>query len=287
MLSLLCSLYALVFSGRIISNDSLILFDAINSQFRHDDWLLDESAIPIDEQHTGNGLETYLGERLQPILALPLFGIAWNVPSLGLVHTTWTFNILVTLAVVSVFYAYARHLGHSNRISTFAAFILGTSTILFPYTKTFFREPLVALLLLSTAFCLEKIRGASQNSRFTWLLCGLGCFYLATQTKESAVLALPAMAVLLFFDRPKMHRHAAAKSPLSSTLDFVLFVLIAILFICCLVDIRSPLQNLSQLLSIVNLPIPSLDWHYFQTSMSSQIRYLFSGSQIRAISGRL
>ncbi|MCY3935193.1 MAG: hypothetical protein OXG09_04260 [Chloroflexi bacterium] len=248
-----------------------MLFDAISSQYRHGDWLLDESAIAIDEQHTGSGIESYQGERLQPILALTLYGIARNIPALGLVHTTWTFNILVTLAIVAAFFAYARLLGHSHRVCTFAALLLGTATILFPYTKTFFREPLVALLLLATAYCLERMRATSRNSRFAWLMAGLGCFLLALQTKESAALALPAMAALLFFDRPNKNHHAVKQTKVTSTLDFVLMLLIAFILIACLVDLRLLLQNLDHALIVINLPIPSLDWDFFQTAMASQI----------------
>ena len=65
LLSLLTCLYLIVFSGRIESGDSLILFDATNSLYRFGDWLLDESAIQIDEQHSGKGLASYQGEPAQ------------------------------------------------------------------------------------------------------------------------------------------------------------------------------------------------------------------------------
>ena len=97
LLSILACVYLLVYSGRIESGDSLQLFDATNSLFRFQDWLLDESAVPLDEFHEGSGIETYSGDRLQPILAIPLYALAWAIPGLGLVQTTWLFNILVTL----------------------------------------------------------------------------------------------------------------------------------------------------------------------------------------------
>ena len=270
LLSILTCLYLIVFSGRIESGDSLILFDATNSLFRFGDWLLDESAIQIDEQHSGQGLASFQGERLQPILAQLLFWLAWIIPDLGLVHTTWTFNIFVTIGIIAIFYILCRYLKYSLNVSVIASLLLGTATILFPYTKTFFREPLVALILMGIVLSLEKARTAKIEARLIWYLFCIVLFFLVLETKQSSLLALPGLLCLVLFDRSWERKLAKKNHIFTKFLDALLLMLILFMLISCVIDLSFILYRLENLFSNY-LSLPSLDLEYFQEAMASQI----------------
>lgn len=260
-----------MYSGRIESGDSLMLFDATSSLFRFGDWLLDESAVPLEDRHIGKGLETYRGERLQAILALPLYAFAWIVPGVGLVQTTWIFNIIVTLALVAVFFMFSRQLGYNYTVSVFASLLLGSSTIFLPYTKSFFREPLVALFLLWIAFSFEKTRKARSDISLSWVVCGLVFFGFAIQIKQSALLAIPGLACLLLLDRnilgKPIHLHQITKF----LLDAIFVALVLFTLASCFVDLANPLSRIFTSLESLNFPVPRQDWHFFRTAMASQI----------------
>lgn len=273
LLSLLTCLYLIVFSGRIESGDSLILFDATNSLYRFGDWLLDESAIQIDEQHSGKGLASYQGERLQPVLALPLYWLAWIIPDLGLVHTTWTFNILVTIGLIAVFFSLCRQLKYSLNVSAIASLLLGTATILFPYTKTFFREPLVALILVCIALSIEKAKAAKSEARLFWYSFSIVFFFFALETKQSSFLALPGLLSLVLFDQSRERTRILNKKNHIHTklLNALFLILILFLLMSCIVDLSFILNSIVNLFNFNNLSLPSLDLEFFQEAMASQI----------------
>ena len=271
ILILLTCLYLFVYSGRIESGDSLLLFDATSSQFRFGDWLLDESAATLDEHHVGTGLDPYPGERLQPTLAIPLYALAWLVPGIGLVQTTWLFNIIVTLALVAVFFTFCRQLGYEDGASALASILLGASTILLPYSKTFFREPLAAFLLLLVAMAAESVRKWRSWRALWWLIGGLIAFGLAIHSKQSSLLALPALICLLApgwstrAQFTRVHRFARA------LLDAAFVVLILLAFISCIADLADSLAKIFGFFQELGLPVPGRDWEFFRVAMASQL----------------
>jgi len=146
-MSLLISVLLLTYSGRMESSDTRAMLDAISSQFYFGDNLLDQTAyytFPPPESNTG-ALAPVDVEPLQLILATPLFWLADKVPGFGLAHTVWLFNIFMTATAALVLYAYALRLGYDVRVGVVAGLTLAFCTILWPYSKTFFREPLALL----------------------------------------------------------------------------------------------------------------------------------------------
>src|SRR5690606_38425013 len=111
-------------------------------------------------------------EPLQILLAAPLYWLISHIPGVGLIHGVYLFNVLVSAAAGCVLYLYARTLGYAARVGVLAALLLAMGSIVWPYSKTFFQEPLALLLLLSAALLLEKWR-ASGYRAFGWLLLSL------------------------------------------------------------------------------------------------------------------
>ena len=198
----LTSAYMLTYSGRIVSTDTLFLLDATGSLVRYRDLRLDISAgvrpPPPDQLQTGEGfapLPDVDAEPLQIVLAAPLYWLAEQLPAVGLAHTVYLLNILVSAAAGSLIYVYALVLGYDLKVGVVAALLFGLATIVWPYSKTFFQEPLTLLLILATALWLEMWRRAGYK-QVGWLvlagIAGMG----AVLSKRAALLALPALVVL-------------------------------------------------------------------------------------------
>ncbi|MBI3078384.1 MAG: hypothetical protein HYY85_15570, partial [Deltaproteobacteria bacterium] len=124
---------------------------------------------------------------VQPLLALPLYTLGHlasalqGVPPAGVrgpaeptaqLFTTLLMPVLVA-GVNALFCGLALRLGYPPGVAAFGALALGLSTILWPYAKTSFTEPLNAgLLLLALAF----LTAAGQSGRrcaLVWAGCSL------------------------------------------------------------------------------------------------------------------
>lgn len=202
---MLSSVYMLVYSGRIESGDSLIYFDATASLAEYGDTLLDVSLWynPPDTRDFSSPyplkklqIESF-SPPLQPALASLFYRAARVVPDIGLVHTVWLFNVFVSAAAGCVFFAYALVLGYEERAALLSALALGLATIIVPYSKTFFRDPLALLFILLAALCLELLRQARFRS-LLWSTAAALSILAALHTKTSIVFAFPALLLIAF-----------------------------------------------------------------------------------------
>lgn len=205
----LCSLYMLTYSARIDSTDTLFLFDAAGSLIRFGDMKLDTSAgVRPPAPHvlqTGGWYAPLPGvdaEPLQILLAAPLYWLTSLIPGIGLIHGVYLFNVLVSAAAGCALYLYARTLGYAAPVGVLAALLLALGSIVWPYSKTFFQEPLVLLLVLAAALLLEKWR-ASHYRAVGWLLLALIAALAAIQAKSAAALALPGLVIIT---APRLNR---------------------------------------------------------------------------------
>ena len=129
---------------------------------------------------------------------------------------------LVTAATVALLYRFGRALGASPRSSLALAAIYGLATLAWPHGRTFFAEPLTALLLLTAFYALregtERMRSAECGIRNRYVaqamarasLPGHSVFRIphsvflsgaaamaAVATKPHAAIALPILALYL------------------------------------------------------------------------------------------
>lgn len=98
-------------------------------------------------------------------------------------------NCAVTAFIGVVFYQFLRQTKFSHLDSLIGVMILSFCTMLFPYTKTLFAEPLLTLLIYFSFYLIW-----SKNNR---ILLGGAIFALAFLTKFSAVIFLPAFLYYL------------------------------------------------------------------------------------------
>ncbi|MFN8528174.1 MAG: hypothetical protein U0670_06155 [Anaerolineae bacterium] len=195
----LFSVYMVVYSARIETGDTRLLFDGVSSFVDHGDFLVDLSAytrFPVVFDATNPlPLNTVESEPLQMIAAAPLYALAKLIPGFGLVHTVWLFNSIVTALTACLLYRYALELRWNERTALVGALLFGVGTVWFPYTRTFFREPLSGFWLLTAALSLEKLRHSGYRALVWWGAAALSVMAMLL-TKASMQLALPALIVI-------------------------------------------------------------------------------------------
>lgn len=199
---LLAGIYMLTWSGRYSSNDELLLLNASSSLVRHGDMRADLAAgrAPPNPGDLGSGpgyafLPEIHAEILQPLLATPLYWLALRLPGLGPAHAVLLFNVLVCAGAGSLFFHYARRLGHGERASLAGALLLGLATIVWAYSDSFFQAPLASLLMLLAGFQLEGRRRRGWRAPVPALLTLLTLLLLPL-AHRSALLALPALLLI-------------------------------------------------------------------------------------------
>lgn len=194
----LASLCMLVYSGVSESRDSTRLFDAVSSWVEWGDLRLDLAAWenpPTTQTSAWFPLENAAVEPGQVLAAAPLYLLARLLPGVGLAHTVWLFGALMTAAAGVVFARFARLLGVPNRAALLAALSLVVATAVLPYSKTFFREPLTLLLLL-TAACVAYQARETRFHAPGWLILLAASAAALLLTRASSLFAVPALLAL-------------------------------------------------------------------------------------------
>ena len=195
---LLLAVYFATYSGDAVSRDEWFLFDATESLARRGNLAqnyqfdaypplaLDDAQPPPAD-----------AEPLQPALAVPLFLVAQALPGVGLAHTVWLFNVLVTALTAGTLYAYGLTLGYRARAAALTALAFGLATIAWPYSRTFFREPLFTLLGLLSAYLVLRTRQrlAAGRPAFATALASVLVIGATLLAKEAALLLLPAVII--------------------------------------------------------------------------------------------
>lgn len=188
--------YLLTYSGMFKSDDEIYIIDTTDSfavRTGPDRLLLNESVA------WRPGLLTTDVEPAQPIMAMPLYWLAYQIPWVGNVHALYLFNPIVTAITAILIFHYALDLGYGHITALTAGLLFGVGTIVWPYTRTFFREPLTMLNLFAAWYFIDHWRLAfsmHRRSHWRWLAGGVLTLVIALLSKESALIALPVLVVL-------------------------------------------------------------------------------------------
>ncbi len=212
---LVASVYMITYSARIEATDTLFMFDATASLVEFGDLRQDlthgERPFQAYEATLPEGLPLLPvnAEPVQMVLASPLLALANVLPGVGRVHMVWLFNVFVTTAGVALFYAYALQLGYRMAVSFLGALLFALGTIVWPYSKTFFQEPLTLLLILLAAYTLDRWRRRPRDWR--WLLAGVLFTGAALLARRGAALAVPALGLIAFPWTARLFRHPGTR----------------------------------------------------------------------------
>ena len=195
---LVASLYMTTYSANIESGDARRLFDTVSSVVDHGDLLLDLSAWQFPPQNFDptNPLPLQSGniEPLQIVAAVPLYLLA-KVTPLGLVQTVYLLNVIVGALAACILYGYAITLGYRERTAILTAILFAACTLMWVYSKSFFREPLMLLMMLTAALIIERLRLKGYRS-IPLLIALVVTLIAAILTKASAAMGFPALLIL-------------------------------------------------------------------------------------------
>ena len=194
---LLFAIYFFTASLRFETGDELFMYDTAVGFSRRGSVL---RSMTADMDWPG---ETYV-EPAQPVLAVPLIWLADQSDRIGNAHAAMLFNPLVTAATAVVLMLYVRRLGYGMHTAVFSALLFGLTTIAWPYTKTFHREPLCTLGLLVAAYGLLRWRQSWSEpgaAVLPWLALALVGGAASVLAKEAGLIGLPLLMLIPLFGR--------------------------------------------------------------------------------------
>jgi hypothetical protein len=186
--------YLLTFSGIPNTGDERFIIDTTDSLAIHGSLMLHQTAYISSVQIT-------TVEPAQPILSVPLYWLAYHIPWVGNVHALYLFSPIVTALTAIILYYYSLDLGYPVRTALIASLLFGLTTIVWPYSQTYFREPLAMLTLFAAAFLIQRWRTAfisGQKRQWLYLAAAVVVALLALLTKEAILVALPALLLLAY-----------------------------------------------------------------------------------------
>ena len=191
-------LYLLTAAGRLTSLDGIAMY-----RTAHQIVVAGQVAVPSSpEAPAGRDGRHYAKYGLgQSLVELPLVLLGHTLATLtsqpdDRLTQFWASltNTFVSVGIVLVWWRFARDLGYARPIATAGAVTLAGASLLWPYARTDFSEPLLALALLSTAWCLHRWHCALRRS-WLWALAAGACGSFAFVTKPTAAILFPAFAL--------------------------------------------------------------------------------------------
>jgi hypothetical protein len=196
--SLLLACYLLTYTGYIQSSDGLAMYATTDSLVRRGE--IDSNQLLWMGNQQGNiGPDGDLYSRKglgMALLAYPLIWIARLLPALGLVQSALLLNPILTAWTGGLLFRAGRRVGWSRRASVAVALIFGLATLAWPYTQTFFSDPVCGLGLFGAFYGLLSY---SQTARKRYLLLGSLAWSLAYLTRVINLVTLPLFVVGLIF----------------------------------------------------------------------------------------
>ena len=155
------AVYVLTYVGAFKSNDERALFSGTDSFVKRGEFTVNQ----IYWDYTNVGMLTSRGEMVpnyepgQMVAAIPLY--LWGRALGAAVQGVLFFNLLVTAAAAALLYLCFVELGYGRRTATLGSFVFAFATLAWPYSRTFFREPLTMLAYLLAVYGLLRFRRVS------------------------------------------------------------------------------------------------------------------------------
>lgn len=186
----LLACYLFTYTGYIQSSDGLAMFAAVESMVRRGD-IDSNQLLWMDIQQGSFGPDGELYSRKgvgMGLLAYPLVWLALRWPGIGLVHAALLLNPLLTAWTGALLYRTGRRLGWTRGTACATALCFGLGTLAWPYTQTFFSDPVCGWGLLVT---LHGLLAYSQSGRKRYLMGSGLAWSVAYLARTVNLLTLP------------------------------------------------------------------------------------------------
>lgn len=191
------SVYAFTMSGVILYGDEVEKYRVAQSIVDRREFSFRPTAHRNEVGANGRTYSIY--ELGQTVFQVPLYALARliqtffpqpDVNQIGFLIVGFL-NPLLTALTGVLFFKTCQALSFSFRTALFLTLIFGLATIMWPYSRSYTREPLLTVLLLASFYAAWRFR---QNKRWEWLLVtGIAVGYL-TFTK-----LIQGTAVIVFW----------------------------------------------------------------------------------------
>lgn len=205
---LLTGFYLLTMSGHTYSSDAETMYAVTRGIATHSDVAVAApDDAPVSALRYGPDGRSYSPYGILPsLLALPLFAVGALVAppdAVGFDYATrfavTALNAPVTAATAALLTAWALRLGARRSVAVALALLYALCTFAWPYARTFFSEPLAALLLLLAAERVDAARHTA-NGRRALLISGLAAGLLVA-TRIASAIVLPVIALAVVWPR--------------------------------------------------------------------------------------
>lgn len=210
---LLFTLYLLTYTGYIQSSDGLSMFATVESMVRRG--AIDTNQMLWMGNQQGNiGADGVLYSRKgigMALLAYPFAWFAFYWRNLGLVHAVLLLNPLLTAWTGALIYRTGRRFGWTVPTATITALIFGVATLAWPYTQSFFSDPISGWGLFGALYGLFSYR---QSGRKRYLMGSGVAWSLAYLARAINLVTLPifvAALVVALYRRQRVHRQLSFK----------------------------------------------------------------------------
>ena len=195
--TLVLAVYILTYNGAFKSNDERALFSGTDSFVKRGDFTVNQ----IYWDYTHVGMLTTAGDMVpnyepaQMALAIPFY--LWGRLLGAGVQGVMFFGAVVMALSAAMLYLCMLGLSYSRGASVLAALVFAFATIAWPYSRTFFREPLTTLAYLLAVYGLLRYRPPGPR-RWTWPALTGAALGLALTTKQISVAIVPSLLLLAF-----------------------------------------------------------------------------------------
>ncbi|MEZ4767820.1 MAG: 6-pyruvoyl-tetrahydropterin synthase-related protein [Caldilineales bacterium] len=191
------AVYMVTYVGAFKSNDERALFSGIDSFIKRGEFTVNQ----IYWDYTNVGMLTSAGDMVpnyepgQMVAAIPFY--LWGRALGAAVQGTMFFNVLVTAASAALVYLCFLELRYRRRTSTLGALVFAFATLAWPYSRTFFREPLTVLAYLVAVYALLRYR-PPEPRRLRWPFVAGLALGVALATKQISIAFVPTFLVLVY-----------------------------------------------------------------------------------------
>ncbi len=235
-------IYSLAYSG-IFSTDDEHILAAQALSFAFDDRVNFSRVLGNDRVFSYSRFtDPYADQALNIEPAQAVIGALLakiSVPfGFGRVQTLYLLNIWVTALTTALVFLTAMRMGYSQTIGLVTAAFFGLGTIAFPYSTTYFRDPLAMLFLACAWYFMYSIRQNSgiPKSRSRQALYWLGlALSLAAGILAKNIVLITVPVVILFLLTGQQKKSVSAgniRSPKKRNLPLWIAVLAVILLGC-------------------------------------------------------
>jgi hypothetical protein len=192
---LVLAVYVFTYVGAFKSNDERALFSGTDSFVKRGEFTVNQ----IYWDYTNVGMLTSAGDMVpnyepaQMLLAAPFY--VWGRALGAAVQGTMFFSAVALAAAAALVYLCLLELGYGRRSGLLGALVFAFATLAWPYSRTFFREPLTVFAYLGAVYGLLRYR-FDHPRRMRWPALAGGMLGLALLTKQISVALIPTLLVL-------------------------------------------------------------------------------------------